>query len=118
MKTLKDFTITVKLYEKVEIGTDDFGVPTYSTFIEEIDHCLVAIGQHGQMTDNTNIQVALDTFTIAIPKGDTHDWRNSIVEFNLGGVDFRCKTYGDYLLGYEDAMPLMWHKQIWCKVVR
>lgn len=118
MKSLKDFTISVKLHEKVLDGADGFGVPTYTTHTEVINQCLVAIGQHGQLTNNNTIQVALDTFTIAIPKGDTHEWRNSIVEFNLGGVDYRCKTNGDYLLGYEDAMPLMWHKQIWCSVVR
>lgn len=118
MKTLRDFTISVKLYEKVIEGVDDFGVPTHSEHAVIINECLVAIGLHNQLTDNNTTQVALDSFTIAIPKGDNHEWRNSIVEFNLGGVDFKCKTYGDYLLGYEDAMPLMWHKQIWCSVVR
>lgn len=118
MKTLKDFTISVKLFEKVLEGYDGFGVPTYTEQAVIIDKCLVAIGSHNPLANNNTTQVALDTFTIAIPKGDNHDWRNSIVEFNLGGVDFKCKTYGDYLLGYEDAMPLMWHKQIWCSVVR
>lgn len=118
MKSLIDYAIPVTLYEKVQDGTDDFGVPTYAENAVVIDKCLVAMGQHNQLMDNNTIQVALDTFTIAIPKGDTHDWRNSIVEFSLGGIEFRCKTNSDYLLGVEEAMPLMWHKQIWCSIVR
>lgn len=118
MKQLKDFAIPVKLYERVENGVDDFGIPKYTEKPVVINKCLVAMGQHNQLLDNNTTPVALDTFTIAIPKGDKHDWRNSRVEFELGGIVFVCKTNGDYLLGVEDAMPLMWHKQIWCSVVR
>lgn len=118
MKTLKDYAIPVKLHEKIANGFDGFGVPTYTEHIKYINNCFVVIGNHYQLLDNNTSLVALDEFTIAIPKGDNHEWRNSIVEFKLGGIDYKCKTHGDYLLGVEEAMPLMWHKQIGCSVVR
>lgn len=50
----------------------------------------------------------LREYTLAIPKGDTHDWVNRIVSF--WGQTFR--TVGYPLQGIEELMPLDWHKQV------
>lgn len=47
-------------------------------------------------------------YTLAIPKGDTHEWENRLVEFF--GRKFR--TFGLPEQGIEANIPLMWHKKI------
>lgn len=47
-------------------------------------------------------------YTLAIPKGDTHDWTNRLVSF-FGGT---FRTVGYPLQGIEALMPLDWHKQV------
>lgn len=50
----------------------------------------------------------LENYTLAIPKGDTHNWINRTVEFF--GKKFR--TVGIPLQGIEENIPLFWHKQV------
>ena len=47
-------------------------------------------------------------YTLALPKGDSHDWHNVTVEFF--GQKFR--TYGDVVQGMESLVPLAWNKQV------
>ena len=47
-------------------------------------------------------------YTLALPKGDTHDWDNVAVGFF--GQKFR--TYGDVVQGIEAMLPLCWNKQV------
>lgn len=48
------------------------------------------------------------TYTLAIPKGDTHEWTDKIVEFF--GRKFR--TVGLPIQGIEENIPLAWHKKV------
>lgn len=57
------------------------------------------------LSENSGI---MQTYTLAIPKGDTHNWVNRIVEFF--GQKFR--TVGIPLQGIEENIPLAWHKQV------
>lgn len=50
----------------------------------------------------------MQCYTLAIPKGDTHDWVNRIVEF----FDKKFRTVGMPLQGIEENVPLNWHKQV------
>lgn len=118
MKSLKDFSIPVSLYEKVQTGVDPFGTEIYKEQKVVVNNCLVSMVAYSQLSENNTTLSALDQFIIAIPKGDSHEWRNASVEFTLADITFKCKTNGDYYLGFEDAMPLMWHKQIRCSSVR
>lgn len=48
------------------------------------------------------------SYTLAIPKGDTHEWTDKIVEFF--GRKFR--TVGFPEQGIEENIPLVWHKKV------
>ncbi len=48
------------------------------------------------------------SYTLAIPKGDNHEWTDKIVEFF--GRKFR--TVGFPEQGIEENIPLAWHKKI------
>lgn len=51
---------------------------------------------------------AMQCYTLAIPKGDNHDWVNRTV--GLFGKKFR--TVGIPCKGIEENIPLFWHKQV------
>lgn len=48
------------------------------------------------------------TYTLAIPKGDTHDWTDRVIGWN--GQLFR--TVGTPVQGIEANIPLSWNKKI------
>ena len=115
---LYDISIPVLLYTKTKTGTDGFNSDLYDYDVVIINHCLVAMNSNDPVLDATSLKAKKDTFTIAIPKGDSHDWLDTFVEFTMGGVSYKCRTYGDYLTGIDAMMPLEWHKQIKCIDVR
>lgn len=47
-------------------------------------------------------------YTLAIPKGDTHNWENKEVKF----FNQRWKTFGIPLEGIEHLIPLDWNKKV------
>lgn len=75
---------------------------------EVISNVLVGQPQTSGTADMSGDRGALRSYTLAIPKGDTHDWVDRIVEFF--GRKFR--TVGYPLMGIEALMPLDWHKQV------
>lgn len=48
------------------------------------------------------------TYTLAIPKGDPHDWTNKKVEF----FGRKFHTIGKEIQGIEENIPLCWHRKI------
>ena len=45
---------------------------------------------------------------MAIPKGDAHDWEDTVVEF----FGEKWRTFGFQVEGIEDMIPLYWNKTI------
>ena len=47
-------------------------------------------------------------YTLAIPKGDTHDWNDVTVGF----FGQKWRTYGGVTQGIEAMIPLTWNKKV------
>lgn len=75
---------------------------------ETVSNVLVGNPASVGVVDLPNSSGALESYTLAIPKGDTHDWVNRTLEFF--GKKFR--TIGIPLQGIEANIPLFWHKQV------
>lgn len=75
---------------------------------EIVKNVLVGNALTSEISDLTENSGQMQTFTLAIPKGDTHEWTNRIVEFF--GQKFR--TVGVPMQGIEENIPLCWHKQV------
>ena len=73
---------------------------------ENIDNVLV--GEPSSVGTGSLNDGKMLTYTLAIPKGDIHDWTDKIVE--LFGRKFR--TVGFPEQGIEENIPLAWHKKI------
>ena len=105
--------ITIKLEVKTESGVDAFNRPSYTTEMIEIPNVLVGQPTENEVIDTLNLTGRKCIYTLAIPKGDTHDWVNKKVEFF--GESF--KTIGKPIEGIEDMIPLIWNKKVRCELI-
>lgn len=100
--------ISVKLYEKVQTGTDAFGTPIYTETPATVDNVLVAPVSSDEIINDLDLYGKKAVYQLGIPKSDTHNWEDSTVEFF--GQTF--KTYGAITEGIDDMIPLAWNKKI------
>lgn len=100
--------IAVVLYTKNKVGEDEFGAPVYEELPEVVNDVLVGEPEGSDVTDTLNLTGKRLAYTLAIPKGDTHEWRDRKVEFF--GRKFR--TFGEPVEGIEGMIPLRWNKKV------
>ena len=68
----------------------------------------VLIGEKTGNASNELTDGRLLGFTLAIPKGDMHEWTDRMVEF----WGYRFRTLGFPEQGIEENIPLRWHKKV------
>lgn len=100
--------ITVLLHVKTESGFDEFGAPIYTDEVVPVDNVLIGEPSSDQAMQDLNLYGKRLAYTLAIPKGDTHIWTDTVVEFF--GQTFR--TYGEPTQGIESLIPLSWNKKV------
>lgn len=98
----------VKLITQTQVGTDAFNAPIWSETSVTIDNVLIAPSSEQEILDTINLYGKKSIYTLGIPKGDTHDWVNQIVEF----WGRRWRTIGDPLRGMEHQIPLSWNTKV------
>lgn len=104
--------IPVTLTIRTQTGVNAFNEPIYEEAPEVVENVLVGEPSTQEIFDTMNLYGKELRYTLGIPKGDTHDWMNTTVEFF--GAKFR--TIGAPTMGIEDLIPLEWNKKV--KVVR
>lgn len=102
--------ITVTLLERVQTGTDPFGVPVYSWQETEVENVLVAPSSAGgeEVLEATNLQGREAQYTMALPKGDNHHWEGNRVRF-FGET---WSVIGKPTEGIEALIPLQWNRKV------
>lgn len=100
--------ITVRLYEKTQTGTDAFNAPIFSETPVEVKNVLIGEPTTDDIVNSLQLYGKRIAYTLAIPKGDEHDWEDVTVEFF--GQKFR--TYGGVVQGIEELVPLCWNKKV------
>ena len=100
--------IKVTLYEKTQIGMDGFNKAIYKEKAAEVDNVLVSPASAQETLDAVNLYGKKAVYTLAIPKGDTHDWEDCRVSFF--GEDWH--VFGIPLEGIECDIPLAWNKKV------
>lgn len=100
--------IPITLYTKRQTGVDAFGAPLYEEIPETVPGVLIGQPSTEDITNELQLYGKRLAYTLALPKGDTHDWDNVAVGFF--GQKFR--TYGDVVQGIEAMLPLCWNKQV------
>lgn len=102
--------ITVTLLVRSQTGTDAFNRPEYEETPVEVRNILVAPAQAGgqEVLDNLDLTGRKATYTLAIPKGDTHVWEGNKVQFF--GETWR--VVGMPTEGIDHLIPLRWNKKV------
>ena len=104
--------IDITLYTKAQTGEDGFHDPVYKETPVTVHNVLVGEPSAEEITTELQLTGRRLAYTLAIPKGDTHDWNDVRVEFF--GQTFR--TCGGVVQGIESMIPLCWNKKV--QVVR
>ena len=104
--------ITVKLYNQIPQGTDDFGNETYQETEFDVENVLVSPASSDDVISSLNLYGKKAVYTLAIPKGNTNIWEDQIVEF----FGQKYRVYGFVVQGIEDNIPLSWNAKAWCEV--
>lgn len=100
--------VDIILHTKTKTGEDDFGAPIYTETLETVSNVLIGEPQGDEIINDMQLHGKRLAYTLAIPKGDEHDWHNVTVEFF--GESFR--SYGDVTQGIESLIPLSWNKKV------
>ena len=106
MVRLKGITIT--LLDKTEIGKDPFNKPIYAEAEIPVHNVLVSPALSDEIVNQLNLTGNKAVYTLGIPKGDTHDWRDKEVIF----FGQRWRTFGLPIEGIEELIPLSWNKKV------
>lgn len=100
--------ITVILIDKVKTGQDDFGHSVFEDREIEVENVLVQPTPTDDKVSQLNLTGKVAVYTLAIPKGDTHNWEDREVLF----FGQRWRTFGIPTEGIESLIPLDWNKKV------
>ena len=100
--------ITITLYEKTMVGEDEFNRPIYEETPVKVENVLVAPASSTDIAESIDLYGKKAVYNMAIPKGDTHNWEDTVVEF----FGERWKTFGFPVEGIEEMIPLYWNKTV------
>lgn len=100
--------ISIKLYEKKIVGTDLLKHPVYEETEQIVENVLIAPVSVSEALDMQNLIGKKAVYNIAIPKGDTHTWKDNRVVF----FGESWQIVGPPKRGIETNIPGPWH-EIW-----
>jgi hypothetical protein len=100
--------VTITLYERTQSGTDPFNRPVYTESPVEVGNVLIGEPSTQEIVDTLNLTGKKLAYTLAIPKGDAHDWKDRTVEF----FGERFRTIGEPTQGIDALIPLDWNMKV------
>ena len=100
--------ITVTLYEETQIGEDAFNQAIFEETPVEGENVLVTPSSQSEILDSVNLYGKKAVYTLAIPKGDTHDLEDRRVDF----FGKRWRVFGIPSEGIDGLIPLDWNKKV------
>lgn len=100
--------ITVVLVDKVKTSSDPFGNAIYEDLYIEVENVLISPTSTDDIVNQLNLTGKKAVYTLAIPKGDPHEWEDKEVKF----FGKRWRTFGFSTEGIEDLIPLDWNKKV------
>lgn len=98
--------IPVILYERTPNGKDAFGTEIYTETPVTVQNVIVSPATADEIVNDLNLYGKETVYKLGIPKGDTHNWDNSKIEF-FGKV---FQSFGASTFGIEAMVPSDWHR--------
>lgn len=103
--------IPITLIVKTQTGVDDTDRPIYEESAITVENVLVGEPSTDDVVNEFNLSGKRVVYTLAIPKGDTNDWKDTdvILPEPFAG---RYHTVGVPTAGIESNIPLDWNKKV------
>lgn len=102
---------TVILHVKTKTGEDGFGRETYEDSTVEVENVLIGQPSEADVISANQMGKTI-SYTIGIPKGDTHVWEDTEVEF----WGRKWRTVGAPVRGIDGLVPLSWDQNVQVEV--
>lgn len=87
---------------------DAFNNPVYDDRTETVKNVLVGQPTTDDVTSSIDLYGKKIEYMLGVPKGDTHNWEDTEVEF-FGNT---YRTFGSTIQGIEANIPTPWHKKV------
>lgn len=87
---------------------DAFNNPVYTDSVATVKNVLVGQPTTDEVTQSVDLYGKKIEYMLGIPKGDTHNWEDTEVEF-FGNT---YRTFGSTIQGIEANIPTPWHKKV------
>lgn len=100
--------ITVTLYTETSTEKDAFNRPIITETAVNVSNVLVYPTSASEVLDILNLTGRKAVYTLAIPKGDTHNWK--IREFL--SLAKHLELFGEPIKGIDDLIPLDWNTKV------
>ena len=103
--------ITIQIVKKTLSGYNAMHEPIFTETTENVANVLVGEPSTDDITNTLELFGKKVAYTLAIPKGDTHDWTDTevILPAPFAG---RYMTIGYPTAGIEANIPLKWNKKV------
>lgn len=101
--------VTVKLYTRSIITYDDLNAPVYDLTCTTVDNVLPGQPSSSDVIESVDLNGKRADLVLGIPKDDTHDWTDAVVEVWPGEF---YETLGYPTTGVQDLIPLSWGRNI------
>lgn len=99
---------TIRLHTKEQIGEDGFGAPLFNDSVVEVENVLISPTTDEDIVSEMQMYGKHSVYTLSIPKGDTHNWDDTEVEFF--GKTWR--TFTTSKMYQEELVPLSWNRKV------
>ena len=101
--------VTISYIPQVKGDPDGFGKDAITDGTpENIDDVLIAPTTSDDLVTTTDLEGKRAVYTLALPKGDAHEWDGAVVEF----FGERWKCFEIPTQGIEANIPLRWNKKV------
>lgn len=99
---------TVYLIQKVIRDYDELGAPIYEEEQIEVNDVLIGQPSTDEIVNTYQLFGKKIAYTLGIPKGDTHDWTDTVVIIDGN----KYKTIGYPQTGILENIPLRWGSNV------
>lgn len=103
--------VTVKLYNRRVVTYDALNAPVYELTCTEVENVLPGQPSSGEIVESVDLDGKRADLVLGIPKGDTNDWTDAVVEVWPGEY---YETFGYPVTGVQDLIPLGWGANVKC----
>lgn len=100
--------ITIKLFIKGTPTKDSLNRDIFTGEYVDVNNVLVGQPTTDDITTATSLYGRKAVYTLGIPKGDTHDWENTKVQF-FGKT---WQTFGIPIKGIDELVPTDWSTKV------